>query len=79
MMTFIKQPLNQNKMTNGEQGAFAKLDTNGSFTQYGLTKREYFAGLAMQGYIATGRAADASECVRCADALLKELDKPKSE
>lgn len=47
--------------------------------QQGLTKREYFAGLAMQGYIATGRAADASECVRCADALLAALNKPKSE
>lgn len=27
------------------------LDPNGSFTQYGLTKREYFAGLAMQGLL----------------------------
>lgn len=45
----------------------------------GITKREHFAGLAMQGYIATGKASDASDWVRCADALLAELEKSKSE
>ena len=47
----------------------------------GLTKREHFAGLAMQGLI-TLKGADcmdkditARQCVRMADALLAELDK----
>ena len=67
-------------MTNGEQGAFAMLDTNGSFTQYGLTKREYFAGLAMQGMAASDLTYEdiAHDSVKMADALLAELDKPKS-
>lgn len=41
----------------------------------GLTKREYFAGLAMQGLISTGQPVDIEWCVRKADELLKELDK----
>jgi hypothetical protein len=60
----------------------------------GLTKREYFAGLAMQGVMASLTAmrvsgnstlnfagADedvAREAVSIADALLKELDKTRS-
>lgn len=51
----------------------------------GLTKREYFAGLATQGWIAcqhdgfTGNEdAVASRAVKYADALLAELEKPKS-
>ena len=40
-------------LKNSEQGAFAMLDPNGGFTQYGLTKREYMAtqiaiGLSVQ-------------------------------
>jgi len=46
----------------------------------GLTKREHFAGLAMQGILAHsfGRGdADelAIQSIKCADALLKELAK----
>lgn len=47
----------------------------------GLTKREFFAGLAMQGLLANQYNANLtfSECVEeavsHADALLKELDK----
>ena len=46
----------------------------------GLTKREHFAGLAMQGFISAGHGGmpNASElanyAVRYADALLLELD-----
>ena len=77
-------------MENGKQGAFACPD-NGTeyFTtwqgQVGLTKREYFAGLAMQGlsgHPGTGSwtaERTATVSVMYADALLKELDKPKSE
>jgi len=47
----------------------------------GLTKREYFAGLAMQGMLAydnrhdiSGWDAIAKDAVKCADELLKELE-----
>ena len=42
----------------------------------GLTKREHFAGLVLQGLLAhTGpRIILAKEAVKIADALLKELD-----
>lgn len=43
-----------------------------------LNPREYFAGLALQGLLASGDAADASELARrackCADALIAELE-----
>jgi len=49
----------------------------------GLTKREYFAGLAMQGFLSSwpdrlGEVtpkASAEYAVRCADELLKALEK----
>jgi len=45
----------------------------------GLTKRELFAAMAMQGAIASGQLRGPSECVsyamQCADTLLKELAK----
>jgi len=45
----------------------------------GLTKREHFAGLAMQSIFKenlnqNGRLEVAIDCVQMADALLKELD-----
>ena len=52
--------------------------------EYGLTKREYFAGLAMQGMSShpdfygnseTFSNDIARDCVKFADALLEELDK----
>jgi len=50
----------------------------------GLTKREYFAGLAMQGLINHGShnrglasGAFAEDAVIIADALLKELEREK--
>jgi len=50
----------------------------------GLTKREYFAGLAMQGILAQKNTRDflppeyVAQCsVQLADALLLELDKPE--
>lgn len=54
----------------------------------GLTKREYFAGLAMQGILASNTEGLArgmidvtgliQSAVRSADELLKELEKTKS-
>ncbi len=43
----------------------------------GLTKREYFAGLAMQGYLANGHPLEMiiRDSIDTADALLKELEK----
>lgn len=80
-------------MENGkklENYAFAMLDTNSSYSQYGLTKREYFAGLAMQSIsekltnldatydieITKNYIKSVSEIsVMMADALLKQLEK----
>ena len=46
-------------------------------TYTGLTKREHFAGLALQGILASGlEDAAIYECaVHAADKLIKELDK----
>jgi hypothetical protein len=48
-------------------------------TDYGLTKREYFAGLAMQGYCSDPNVSNfdntARDAVKQADALLEELVK----
>lgn len=51
-----------------------------SETRGGLTKREYFAGLAMQGLVANdnrfGQYADfANESIAYADALIEALNK----
>ena len=66
-------------MENGKQGAFACVDSQKQYLQEGLTKREYFAGLAMQGLmacpdIAASREAIAEESVKQADELLKVLE-----
>jgi hypothetical protein len=52
----------------------------------GLTKREYFAALAMQGMLAAGVSIDihkdypfqvrAQTCIVIADALIEQLNKP---
>ncbi|QHZ59874.1 hypothetical protein HWD03_gp144 [Alteromonas phage vB_AmeM_PT11-V22] len=46
--------------------------------QHGLSKREYFAAMAIQGLVGTQRHLSiggiAKEAVAAADALLKELD-----
>lgn len=68
--------LNQNRMENGKQSAFAT--ASDSRYQAGLTKREYFAGLAMQGLAFKFNAPDeklAEWSVKMADALLAELEK----
>jgi hypothetical protein len=70
-------------MNNSDMPAMP-LGKDGSFKDaIGLTKREHFAGLAMQGLI-TLKGADcrdtditAVQCVRMADSLLAELDKSK--
>lgn len=73
-------------MKNGDEPAFPTLEqvhTNAWNTVRGLTKREYFAVMAMQGLLANpylhndadfdlNNAADVS--VRSADALIKQLE-----
>jgi hypothetical protein len=75
----------------GEQFIDSMLDPNGSWTQYGLTKRQYFAGIAMQGLLTrvpkreSGEVAlgvneskrIVEESVIIADMLLEELVKEK--
>lgn len=71
-------------MNNGDMPVTAHMELNidNQVEVYheGLTKREHFAGLAMQGLI-TLKGADcmdmditAIQCVKMADALLKELE-----
>lgn len=58
-------------------------DTSPAFPQEhggGMTLREYFAGKAMQGVLSNGAYSGtkpsliAAEAVRCADALINELN-----
>jgi len=62
-------------MTNGEKRAFPADEH--THTDGGLTKREYFAGLAMQGMVMSDLIFEdiAHDAVKMADALLAELRK----
>lgn len=59
--------------------AYDKVNHNNEFP--GLTKREYFAGLALQGYLASNNAQTAEyiaiRSVKAADELLKQLETKK--
>lgn len=72
-------------MTDKDQAAFplfAYVDKDDHSFAEGLTKREYFAAMAMQGFCAAqarplDRPQDLAElCVKHADALINELNKP---
>lgn len=71
---------NEETMENEERVAFAKYGDGGH--QKGLTKREYFAGLAMQSLISANKTSRtmedyrliANHAVACAEALLQELN-----
>jgi len=73
-------------MTDGNNNAFTSPLPNGQ--QYkddsnydGLTKREYFAAMAMQGLLARASTGSSSQyadlAVDCADALIQQLNKPQ--
>lgn len=73
-------------MKNGKENIYPiTIEDNGnsSVTYLGLTKREYFAGLALQGMMAnqhltsTENDTIARWSVEIADALLAELEKTK--
>ena len=68
--------------------AILELDSLGCYVEHhlGLTKREHFAGLAMQALLGgdrvgwTGWGEDlAKQSLEAADAILAELDKAKGE
>ena len=44
----------------------------------GLTKREWFAGMAMQGLLASNRTAVVQSAVEHADAIIKALSEQES-
>lgn len=60
------------------------VEPDGSTKWHGLTKREHFAGMAMQAQVASGRwrpdlpGLDASYAVAIADLLLTELAKERT-
>lgn len=78
-------------MTNGNDPVTPSVVTDPQYNEYGvqysntysmpngLTKREYFAGLAMQGLLADGQIRDkiaiAQNAVRMANYLINELNK----
>ena len=82
-------------MTNPSHFAFSSceafkdnnpdFDPRNGITGGGLTKREYFAAMAMQGLLAACAGAHtlptpsflAEKCVEFTDGLIEELNKPK--
>ena len=68
-------------MKNGQEGAFAFASDEFDVLQEGLTKREYFAGLAMQGMLANSAMTSIEAFDMCqiavvlSDELLKQLEK----
>jgi hypothetical protein len=72
-------------MTHKDDAAFSRSATYNEHTytinsaQYGLTKREYFAAMAMQGVLASPFEYDdvAKAALNFADNLIKELNKEK--
>jgi hypothetical protein len=75
-------------MENGKQ-PITPINYDAAYNSEGLTKREYFAGLAMQGILASNTEGLAhgyidmsgiiQSAVRASDALLAELEKTKQQ
>ncbi len=63
-------------MSKADEPAFPFKRVNGP-DDFGLTKREYFAAMAMQGMLANGKAFSwlATEAVDHADALMAALER----
>ena len=66
-------------MKNADMPMSVSLSSQGAHF-YGLTKREYFAAMAMQGILSNSSGdydfgGAATDAVRYADALLTELEK----
>jgi hypothetical protein len=69
---------------SGSEGSCGDLNSSADWGGMGLTKREYFAGLAMQGFCSNPNANPtiqahidnlAEDSVNMADALLEQLTK----
>ena len=76
----------ENNITNGNEPAFSKSafyhpDGGLDSPNAGLTKREYFAAMALQGLLPTNISQsieeDAKNAVKLADILIEELNKTK--
>lgn len=71
----------ENRETKGDS-LINTIEYNNNYISTGLTKREYFAAMALQGLLAndsgliTSKARDA---VKAADALIEELNKTKQD
>lgn len=78
-----KTPTNRVLLKNPDRpiGTLVFDDEYNKYVHMGLTKREYFAALAMQGILSNNNCDGkmeriANESVEMADYLLAELDKP---
>lgn len=67
--------------TNGNQTAYPTGDHNNVEPEYGISKREYFSALFMQGYLSSDPPNEnttvnqtAEWSVKCADALINALN-----
>ncbi|WP_417436467.1 hypothetical protein [Idiomarina abyssalis] len=69
-------------MTNADMPAMPVMDESDWGQHYGLTKREYFAGLAMQGLLASGKFQVDGELSReawsAADQMLWQQEQEKN-
>jgi hypothetical protein len=67
--------------TNPNDNAYALATTTDTKDYLGLTKREYFAAMLVQGMLANKSYIDDEDCVKCgveaADMLIAELNKGK--
>jgi hypothetical protein len=77
----VKEHLLLKELGNANAFPQAKEDLNVD-SEYGLTKREYFAAMALQGFVAATRYDSDSDieyfaqiAVQAADALIAELNK----
>jgi hypothetical protein len=68
--------------TKAKGPAFPLISNDGYIINAGLTKREYFAAMALQGLLANSNiqldGASANTAILFADALIEELSKTKT-
>jgi hypothetical protein len=69
--------------TKAKGPAFPLISDEGYIINAGLTKREYFAAMALQGLLTDNESANTREefagyAVKFADALIEELSKTKT-
>lgn len=70
---------NEKTVTQQRNKCYPNMPAFASSESYGLTKREYFAAMAMQGLLAkignrTGKIYTIIDAVKHADALIKALN-----